>query len=226
VNVKLSRWVFLVLCGLLSIVLVVPVRSEGGNLVYNGDFSEVTPFDGWVRVSGGQATLHDLFPCVDGSPCLTSGESREMSYSQCVDTSVITSGVDVGGSIYTRHFAAGNIVFTLYTDDACTVTSPGAGATLVPTAVSEWISGTAQIDLPDSGGTYVKVTLNIFVPTSTYEPTYFDDIFVQETDPTGVLLVEPAMQARESAALVPTLIIAVAVFGLARVLGRRKVIGG
>ena len=130
---KLSRWVFLVACGLVSIVLVVPA-SSATNLVVNGDFSGSPSFVSWVRdVTKAQGSL-DTGTYRTATPSLTSGESREMSYSQCVDTSGITTGVDVGGSIYTIETAAGQIVFTLHTDNACANATLGCGATLVATA--------------------------------------------------------------------------------------------
>ena len=222
-NVKLSRWVLLVLCGLLCIVLVVPVRSAD-NLVVNGDFSSPDPssdvFPGWVR-NGGTA-IRDVTVFHNATPSMTPEGSTAISYSQCVDTSGL-AGVDVGGWVRFSPVDVGNIVVALYPTSGCEGAEASGGTTLVLTDEDVlWAKLQQTYTLPpDEAQTSVKIILQTMTGAGSGD-AYFDDISLEESGPTGVLLVEPAMQAAVPVALVPILAIALVVLGLARVFGRRK----
>jgi hypothetical protein len=213
------RWVLLVLCGLLCIVLAVPVRSAD-NLVENCDFSSPDAssdvFPGWVRNAG--SAVRDITVFHSAAPSMTPEGSIAISYSQCVDTTGL-AGVDVGGWVRFSPVDIGNIVVELYPTSGCEGAEASGGTTLVLTDENVlWAKLQQTYTLPpDEAHTFVKITLN-----ADSSGAYFDDIFLYEHDPTGVLLVEPAMQAAEPVALVPILAIALVVLGLARVLGRRK----
>ena len=175
---KRSRWVFLVLCGLLSVVLVVPVGSAT-NLVVNGDF----------LASGGAP---DVFA---------------ISYSQCVATSGLTS-VDVGGWVRFLALDSGNIVGALYSASGCNQDDASGGTVLVltdeDTQVGLWTELWQSYALPQGQEyTSAKITLNTDIRANE-GGAYFDDIFLRESDPTSVLVVQPSGRA-------PTGLIAAAV---------------
>ena len=116
-NVKLSRWVFLVLCGLLCIVLVVPARSAT-NLVVNGDFSGTPDLVGWTQeVGSGVGTLSDAQSV--GDVALTPQEQTPISYAQCVNLSAPSVSIDVGGSVWFPGWEDGNIVVEIYDASGC-----------------------------------------------------------------------------------------------------------
>ena len=197
---KLVRWVFLVLCGLLSIVLVVPVRSATD--LVNGDFSLGTApdeIDGWLRdVTKVQAVLDEgTFRSYPRS--LRSGGGGDMSYSQCVDTSGLTS-VDVGGWVWLAAEDSGSIEVTLYSTSDCTGDEAAGGSTMTlpnENYVKRWVVLWQTYPLPKGQeSTSVRIVLN--ASTIADCEAYFDDIFVEKSGATGVLVMQPSGRASTS----------------------------
>ena len=214
---KFFRWVFLV-CGLLSVVLVVPVRSDGGNLVVNGDFStydlyspDVIP--AWPPDEGSGSPIQCKDQCVlqhlpvfhDAEPSLAQAMSSpsQISLSQCVDTFSLNS-VDVGGWLRLNVWSLGCIKVTVYRAPGCDEADLAAdfGGTMMATEDNSgsliWTALSQQYSLPGSpDGTSVKITLKTMNNAGLHE-VHFDDIFLRKSVGTSVLLVQPSGRASTS----------------------------
>jgi len=195
---KLSRWVFLVLCGLLCIVLVVPVRSAV-NLVDDPGFADWVADVGneWWNVEVGTGIGDDtVYPPGSLPPSLTEVQRHPLTVSQCVDTSsLLSGGIFVGGSLWLNNIATGSIVVTYHEDDACTSGPVEGGGTLFITDLdssSVWVNLAETYALPSGGGTYVKITLNHVIDG---EYAYFDDIFLEPAGATSVQMMQPSGRA-------------------------------
>ncbi|MCJ7738574.1 MAG: hypothetical protein MUQ10_14890 [Anaerolineae bacterium] len=211
---RLFRRVFPVLCGLLCVVLVVPVRSAT-NLVANGDFfdGDAVAIDGWVQETNQATQDFTYFPRVAPSLRSKFDVRQSFRYSQCVDARTITGDADVGGSIATSSASAANIEVTLHTSAGCLGDPPVSATLVAPAGNTDWYDLSAQLDLPDGGWAYVKISVN---QTAGGEDVYFDDIYLWESAATSVLLVQPSGRA-------PTGLIAAAVLvGIAVAIALRR----
>lgn len=196
-----SKWVSLVVCGLLSLLLVVPVQS-GENLVNDGDFPNecALPTSGppaqWTSTSGcaivTSAVDESILTSIRSDlPVLTRNAAKAISVYQCVDTTAYTDAVLVGGLARFSDLEDGSIDVTLHASSDCADGSLIMGGGTITQTDGEcqawWCPLSGLYDLPSTGGAYVKVSLN-YTGTKSISDVCFDDIYVEAAEGTRVTL--------------------------------------
>lgn len=201
----ISRWVSLVLC-LVLLVVVVPTVRSADNLVLNPSFLD--PESGgvipnWDRGSGADA---DIIAAHDGKTeslaptCTQQHGCVPIAYYQCIDTSSLVASVYVGGSIWATADDAGSIQITMHADQSeCesgqALDDYGGFLAITMDDVEKWMDLSETYTLPDQETTYVRITLTGLRAGE----IYFDDIYATEV-PTAVTLTRAEARSNAMAA--------------------------
>jgi len=190
----LSRtWVSPIVVSLLCLLFVVPVGAQdGGNLLDDPGFDNVNG-SGWAWTVGlGSAEGSLTGPSGPDAPHLRQHNGLEMTVSQCVNTTgFVEDYVYVGGLIGANPEGYGAIVVTRYakTEDCSSEEQVGDPEIMV-TNSSDWVSVFTEVEIPkeqdpDEWGTSVRITMWA-QEVDLLDRPYFDDAFVQTSEPTSV----------------------------------------